>query len=437
MSRAEKIYFQLKEAIERGEYPPGSQLPSLRDQADIFACNKLTVKKAYDLLKEEGLIENSVGRGSFVTFPRETGEEAAAASAFSFRTASVHEDFFPIDEVEQVSSRLFQRYGSKLFAAAPPGGNPGCREAFSRFYRVPAEGMLIISGAQQGLDLTGRLFSHRGKDALLFEDPTYSGAINLFRPTNFVPLTEDGPDLERLEAAAREGIAAFYSMPGVHNPTGISYSPGVMEAITELSRRYDFYIIEDDYLSELKPTFPSGQQPRFVDMAPERSIYIKSLSKITAPGLRIGFLIAPEPLREELLYNKFTADVGTGSFIQYLMMGMIEEGLLAKNIDRVNAVCRKRRETMEELLSRFPFLSFIPRRWGYNIWVDSSIDPDIPAAPWALGKSFSFDPRCRNRFRLSFMGIGEDRFPAALSYLEALFTEMGERAGSSGSGGVL
>lgn len=441
MPTAETIYLQLKDAIGGGLYTPGSQLPSIRDQAERLGCNKLTVKKAYDLLKADGLIENSVGRGSFVAFPRETGEADTPSGTFSFRTASIHESFFPLQEVRELTDSLFDRYGSSLFGAAPAGGIPRCRQALAEFYRVPAERMVIISGAQQGLDLTGRLFAAQGKGEVLFEDPTYSGAINLFKPTNFVPLSEAGPDLDVLKEAARGGIAAFYTMPGVHNPTGISCPSGRMEEIAELSRRHGFYLIEDDYLSEFSPDFcpgfTSGKQLRYVDIIPERTIYIKSLSKITAPGLRIGFLVVPEPLREEFLYNKFTADVGTGSLIQYLIQGMIEEGLLAQTVEQSRRVCSLRREGVEALLSRFSFLSFTPRRPGYNIWVESSIDPDIPGAPWAPGKNFSFDPECRNTFRLSFMGICQKRFSAAMSYLEAFFSEMGDPGGASRSPGVL
>ncbi len=422
MSLVDSIADDLRKAIEEGRHAPGDRLPSLRDGAELWKCNKLTVKKAYDKLKEAGYIENSVGRGSFVKFPRRLGAEHRP---FSFQVSSIGEELFPLEAVREITETLFRDAGASLFSAAPPGGDLRCLEALSGFYRTPADRTVIISGAQQGLDLAGRLFSGPVSDTVLFEDPTYSGAVNLFRPRRFVPLGEEGPDLELLESRAKEGIEAFYAMPQIHNPTGISYSPEKMEKIASLARRHDFIVIEDDYLSEFLPGFFEERALRFLDLIPERTIYIKSLSKVTAPGIRLGILVAPGKLKEELLFSKFTSDIGTSSFMQHLVMKMVEEGVLAKSIEANRIICARRRAVIEELLSRYPFLSFTPGRPGYNIWVRSLIDPNINSAPWALGENFSYDQAHRFCFRLSFMGIPADRFPAAVDYLSGVLDGLG------------
>lgn len=427
MTLSDTIYQNLRDAILSGTLQPGDRIPSIREAARERSCNKLTVKKAYDRLRAEELIENSVGRGSFVAYPRRIGEEQGA---FSFQIASMGESFFPADQLRQRVDHLFAETGSRLFAAVPPGGDAECRRALASFYRVPAERMLIISGAQQGLDLVGRLFPHSMSDAVLFEDPTYSGALNLFRPRRFVPLGSEGPDLDQLRLQAEEGIEAFYTMPQIHNPTGISCSRKRMEEIGELAERYNFFIIEDDYLSEFLPGFFDDPPLRYLDLVPERCIHIKSLSKLTAPGVRIGFLIAPAKLREDLLFNKFTADVGTGSFMQHLLRDMIEQGLLRQSVETNRIICSRRREEVERLLASFSFLHFSRGLYGYNSWVHSDLSPLIPGAPWAKGENFSFDPRYRSFFRLSFMGLSDRRFSAGLEYLRELFLGMSrERQG--------
>lgn len=423
MSVADTLFEEFKQAIMEGRYPPGSRIPSIRETASARKCNKLTVKRAYDRLKEEGLIENSVGRGTYVRFPRrlETG-----SGVFSFQTASVGEELFLLEEAGELTENLFAEEGAALFSAAPPGGDPGFIETLSRFYRTPKERTVVISGAQQGLDLAGRLFQGPVSDSVLFEEPTYSGAINLFRPRLFVPLFERGPDLDTLTSFAEEGIDAFYTMPQIHNPTGITYDRSQMERIAELSLQYDFLIIEDDYLSEFLPDFFDDPPVRFLDLVPERTIYIKSLSKVTAPGIRLGLLVAPGHLKEELLFNKFTADIGTSTYMQKFVRAFVEKGLLEKSIRNNRRKCAVRRKAVESMLDRFPFLHYVKGGPGYNIWIRSDKDPNIPGAPWAGGDNFSFNPRHREYLRLSFMGLPDDRFTAGLEYLAKFLEGLGE-----------
>jgi 2-aminoadipate transaminase len=417
MSLSDAIFQEFRDAIDEGRYQPGDQLPSIRELAETRNCNKLTVKKAYDKLKEAGYMENSVGRGSFVSFPRRIGSQEGL---FSFQVASIGADLFPLEEVRILTDKLFRDAGTSLFSAAPPGGDPRCLDALAQFYGMPADRTVIISGAQQGLNLAGRLFSGSVSESVLFEDPTYSGAVNLFRPRRFVPLGEDGPDLQLLETHAGEGIDAFYTMPQIHNPTGISYTSAVMEKIAELAGRYNFLIIEDDYLSEFLPYFFEKRPLRFLDLLPERTIHIKSISKVTAPGIRLGLLVAPESLKEELLFSKFTSDIGTSSFMQNLVRVMVETSLLEKSIRNNRLICGQRRVEMEKLLDRFPFLSYRKGLPGYNIWVKSGIDPAVAAMPWAGGENFSFDPLHRFYFRLSFMALSDSGFASGLEYLSGV-----------------
>lgn len=428
MSIVDSIYEDFRNAVIDGRYLPGTRLPSIREAAASWNCNKVTVKKAYDRLKVAGYIENTVGKGSFVKFPKRFGEQK---DPFSFQTASIGEELFPTEETRELTNKLYREVGSSLFAAAPPGGDPACLDALSHFYRIPRDRTVVISGAQQGLDLAGRLLSRPVSESVVFEDPTYSGAINLFRPKHFIPLDKDGPDLDRIEEYAKKGMDAYYAMPQVHNPTGRSYTSTVMEKVAELGEKYNFLIVEDDYLSEFLPDFFERTPTRFLDLIPERTVYIKSLSKVTAPGIRIGLMVVPSELKEELLFSKFNTDIGTSSFMQNIVRAFIAEGILKKSLYSYRRICTERRTRLEKLLDSYPFLSYTSGRPGYNIWVHSEVDPNISDPPWAKGENFSFDPRYKSFFRLSFMSQAEQRFTVGLDYLAEILNGL-SRADSPG-----
>lgn len=190
MSLIETMVQSLRQAIEEGRYAPGDQLPSIRECAERWGCNKLTAKKAYDRLKAEGYIENSVGRGSFVKYPRRIESERGL---FPFQVASIGEDLFPLDAVRRLTGELFAEVGVSLFAAAPPGGNSRCLDALSSFYRTPRDRTVVISGAQQGLDLAGKLFPTRFRRLFSSKIPPtrepsiFSGRNALFPSLRMVP----------------------------------------------------------------------------------------------------------------------------------------------------------------------------------------------------------------------------------------------------------
>jgi DNA-binding transcriptional MocR family regulator len=221
MTLYEDIYYEIKQSIKQGRFSPGARLPSIRDIAKQRGCNKLTVKKAFDRLKANGYIENRVGSGSFVRYPEHSTPEDLRI--YPFHSAYVSAELFPTREAAGIMQDLF-REEAGLFGSGPIGGEAELIQVLSMRYRVPAATTLIISGAQQGLNLCSSLYNLKISEQMVFEDPTYSGAISVFKPTKFVPLLPDGPDLQVLKKLAVEGARFFYTMPEVHNPTGISYS---------------------------------------------------------------------------------------------------------------------------------------------------------------------------------------------------------------------
>ncbi|AOY59583.1 MULTISPECIES: PLP-dependent aminotransferase family protein [Desulfococcus] len=407
------IAAELARRIREGRYRPGERIPSIRQVAEEFGCNKLTVQKAFDALKRDGMIENVVGSGSFVRYPEKI---AMSGEVFDFRTSYISEAFFPLKTAKAIFSDLFDQERTQAFSPPPVEGDPELIEALGAFYRLPTQRMLIVSGAQQGLDLTAKVFSTNISDSILFEDPTYPGAISLFKARHFVPLETDGPDLEEFDRKLTPAIKLFYAMPAVHNPTGISYSLEKKKALVRRAERFPFYLIEDDYLSEFNPR----PDPRFIDILPEKTLYIKSLSQTTVSGVRLGAMIVPESLFDKFIYAKFMSDIASTGLLQKFATRFIREGAYARYITETHVRIQERKRRLTGLIAEHPFLSIPHDAPGYNLWVKSDRSLSLPRVPWTPGEEFSFSPIFRNFFRISFMHMDDDTFDRAVTYLRNL-----------------
>ena len=400
----------LKERITSGQYKPGERIPAIRMITSQFGVNKATVHKAFERLKNEGLIENKVGSGSYVRFPEKI---QTFAGRFDFRTDYLNELLFPYKKAQQIFNQLFVSEESSALAPTPARGDPELLQVLSQHYHVPSERMLVISGAQQGLDLVSKVFAAKISESILFEDPTYPGAISLFRARHFVRLNADGPDIDQLDMHLKGKFKLFYSMPSIHNPTGISYSREKKQAIVRRARQNRFYIIEDDYLGELKE-----DGPRFIDIDPDHTIHIKSFSQTTSAGIRLGFMVVPADLHDKFVYAKYSSDINSFGLLQKFLREFIKQGHYKRHIDNVRRLALSRRSMLEEVIEHYPFLMVEHNQNGYSLWVKSSRPISVPQSPWCRGGEFSFKPEFKNHFKLSFMNMDDETFVRGLSYLD-------------------
>jgi len=409
----QQIADDLHGRIRSGQFTPGQRIPTIRQIAAEYGCNKITVQKAFETLQRLGIIENKVGSGCYVRFPESI---LLPAGRFDFRTDYLDESLFPYKRIQSIFHHLFDTQKAKALAPAPVEGDPVLLEGLSRYYQLPQQGMLMISGAQQGLDLVAKVFSAKISDAILFEDPTYPGAISLFKARHFVALTHDGPDLEDLDRKLAEPLKLFYTMPGIHNPTGIAYSLVKKQAVVERACQNGFYIIEDDYLAELLPS-----SPRFIDLCPQRTIYIKSFAQTTLAGIRLGFMVVPENLYGKFIYAKFSSDISSFGLLQRAWYEFISRGEYARHLESVRRLADHRRRLLRRLVDRYDFLSFAHQQHGYSLWVESRRQWPMGHVPWSKGEEFSFNPRYRSYFKLAFMNMTEETFGEGLDYLAGLF----------------
>jgi DNA-binding transcriptional MocR family regulator len=418
----ERIYEDLRHSIDEGEIRPSERLPSIREVAVRYGCNKLTAQRAFDLLAAAGVVENLVGSGSFVTFPEPPAERSG-----DFSAARLSEDFFPFEAAGRLLAEILAEERGRVFSASPPRGEPGLIEALARRFNLPSSSIVVTGGGLQSLDICRRLFAGRTaggthkEPRILVEEPCFPAALSLFRPQSSLLMGHTGPDpcdfaafFSALPNGESWSAGVFYSVPDIHNPTGSRYAEVTKREIVRIARELDVWIVEDDYLSELEP---SGI-PRFVDLAPERTIWIKSLSKTTAPGIRIGAIAAPPSLVSRVEALKAEVDPGPAAWLQFLAERLLGSGLLDEELRRTAEVVRQRRVELIRLLNDFPGLSFDADTAGYNLWVTTEHEPNLAQVPWAEGRRFGFGPEMRLRFRLSFMAIGETEWPQTLKRLE-------------------
>ena len=404
----------IRDRILSGRYIPGERIPSIRQFADHFRCNKLTVHRAFETLKQEDLIEIRVGSGTYVRFPEKV---VVNRGIYDFQTDYLDESHFPYQQIQAIFNRLFTDEGAHALAPAPAEGDPGLVRVLSRFYGVSPQQMVIISGAQQGLDLVAKVFAANISDAMLFEDPTYPGAISLFKARHFVPLREDGPDLDAMEKILnRTDIRLFYAMPTVHNPTGMAYRPAKKAAIAQLALRHGFYIVEDDFLSE----FRRQSSPRFVDICPHQTIHIKSLSQTTVSGIRLGFMVVPSALYDKFLYAKFSSDIASSGLMQRSMGEFFRQGFYQAHLEKVKKTLSYRRNRLCALIDRLSHLRYSPYQVGFSLWIKSDKPQPLSPVPWRRGEDFSFKPEARDCFRLSFMHMIDAVFEDGVDYLAPL-----------------
>ena len=250
---------------------------------------------------------------------------------------------FPLRPLGQLANQL------QDVEALQYGNSEGKRPLRDRIAeRIPGasgERTLIISGSQQALDLTAKLFIMPG-DKVAVAEPTYSGAISTFQVYGAqllgVACDDEGMVLEALEQALAQGAKLIYAIPNFMNPTGVDMSLARRQAVVALARQYNVVVLEDDPYGALR--FDGEPKPNLLELAPERVIYASTFSKTLAPGLRLAWLVAPDWAWEKLVIGKQTADLQSPTYLQQLVYDLLEDDFLERQISQLCAYYRQQRD---------------------------------------------------------------------------------------------
>lgn len=365
-----QIANNIKRLIDNKDISDGEKLPTIRELSDMLSVNNVTIVNAYKKLKSDGYAFQKVGSGTYAKrkeltslFNREYSKifknilPQELEEIIDFTGETNTEIYFPINEFKSVINKVLDRDGANALIIKEPLGYYKLRETINKSFwnnKLDLDNILIVSGAQQGIDIVSKAIVNIN-DNVIVEKPTYGGALSVFkwRRANIfeVDIKEDGVDLEEFEEILKKNkISCFYTMSYFHNPTGISYSIDKKLKLLELAKKYDFYIIEDDYLSELIYDNSIIHEPLKKLDKYERVIYIKSFSKIFLPGIRLGYMVTPASFTESMQSSKINTDITTSSLMQRALELYISEGFWKEHIAYQCKEYKKKYELIKTLI---------------------------------------------------------------------------------------
>ncbi|MEZ4614170.1 MAG: PLP-dependent aminotransferase family protein [Caldilineaceae bacterium] len=466
----QQIVDQLIERIRSNQLPAGARLPTIRQLAQELGVTRVTVQNAYDGLQDEGWIEATVGRGTFVsrhpplqrtappvtaTWGRLMTADAVIADLLqihqlqgeqqgmipSLALASPDPRLFPVETLWEAMGTL-EEDGRALLCYGSPQGDIRLRFALAeslarRQINVGPEEIIVTNGLTQGLALVTQALTRPG-DRVLVEQPTYLGFLNLLRAYHLeplgVPLDEEGPSLEVLERmAVQYRPRFFYTIPTYQNPTGLCISQERRQALIEWAERHGIVLIEDDIYGRLSY---NGAPPPPIKSMDRRDavIYLTSESKVFFPGLRVGTIVAPKPLHERLLSLRRATDLCGSQLMQRLLANFLENKGEQQYLRKVLPIYRRRRDTMLAALrqSMPEGVTWTKPAGGFCIWLTM---PNVPALhdiqqaalrhgmAIAVGDVFLTEPAEHKHIRLAFSYENEETIYRCVRILGRLIAE--------------
>lgn len=447
-----QLYENMKSLIENGSIGENEKLPAIRSLSKSLGVNNVTIVNAYKLLEQKGYVYSKVGSGTFVMGSSdkykdfssddmmEQGYVKIKKDEINFSTSTPNPRFFPVDDFKEALNEVLERDGGLAFGYQESQGYLPLRESINFYLKdkgidVNIDDIHVISGAQQGIDIISKVLV-RFNDRIVVESPTYTGAMAVFksRGANIieVPMMEDGIDTKELEKVLKTfNPKLIYVMTNFQNPTGISYSQDKKLQLLYLAEKYDAYILEDEYLSELNFYRQESMPIKALD-GNNRIIYIKSFSKIFMPGIRLGFLVAPESISKAVLLAKHNTDISTSSLMQRAFDLYLRKKKWKHHIESMRDVYKNRYDCIvEELLKITPFIDFIPPKGGVHIWCKTDIDSSVLGSEAkkrgvliAPGRLFYLDERENNYFRISYAGIEDDEIIKGLEILNNVYLDL-------------
>ncbi len=265
---------------------------------------------------------------------------------------------FPVDDFAQACAAVLGNDGASSLQYAASEGYLPLRQAVADFlpWDVSPDQILITTGSQQGLDLVAKVLIDAGSRVLV-ETPTYLGALQAFTPmepdVHSVASDDEGPLVDDLAAKVGSGAdrARFmYLLPNFQNPTGRTMTEARRVALSAKAAELGLPLVEDNPYGDL--WFDQPPPLPLTARNPEGCIYLGSFSKVLAPGLRLGFLVAPHALYPKLLQAKQAADLHTPGFNQRMVAEVMKGGFLDRHVPTIRALYKQQRDAMLSAMER-------------------------------------------------------------------------------------
>lgn len=459
--KSQSLYSQLVQrleaAIKSGELTTEERLPSERDLAEQLRMSRTTIATAYRELEARGLVRSHVGRGTFVCASadpvdapfawrgkvsagiahlsndpamRQLMRDVANPNTISFTAGAPAIECFPVDEYRQLMDGVLKRSAHLALGNAPTEGQPRLRKAISNYFGAKPEHILVLSGAQQGLDLIARCLLAQG-DAVVIDRPGYVGAIQTFRlaGANLVGWDVVRADLDELEdLILRHRPKLIYTNPTFQNPTGRVLPLRERQELLKLAARYRVPIIEDD---------PYGET--YLDTAPPTSlyhldryhivIYLSTLSKNLAPGMRLGWLVASDYIVEQLTSIKQRESLFTEGIGQLVMAEFLQRGLFNDHLLSLRKEHTKKLSILTQAIDRYlpaKTLDFTQPKGGLYVWCRLGRGVEgkrllqqalLSGVAFANGEMFYSDGAGKQELRLCFSQVPGEKIEEGIRRL--------------------
>src|SRR5262245_30527342 len=385
LPRIRPLYRRIVELVERGiargALAPGVRLPPERELARSLHVSRATVVSAYRELEAKGLVRGYVGRGTFVSASsdgsvpfawrgkisataiqntdstlRDLMRHAADSRIVSLAAGEPALNIFPTEAFRAAMDDVLSQHGTMAWGHAPTEGQGLLRETLAERFGGDPGTILVIAGAQQGVDLLARCLIDRG-DAVIVDRPGYLGALQSFRSAGARLFGWDvaRADMDELEdLLLRYRPKLIYTNPTFQNPTGVTLPIRARRELIELATRYRVPIVEDETYCEL--SLGHAAPPPALNRLDEDGtvvIRVNSFSKALAPGLRLGWVGAAEPIIEQLALMKQQVDPQTANLMQFAVSRLIENGAFDKHIAALRTEHRRRRDSLAKALQKY------------------------------------------------------------------------------------
>lgn len=458
-----QVYEYILSRIKKGEWETGRKLPSIRSLAELLGVHRLTILKAYQLLKEEGHVYSRDKKGYYCKdslYLNETLEQPSIHSYiqnsnlseihreqthYKFSAAVIDPTLLPNRYLSQHAKEIFDKYPHLLGTYSPVKGDEELIAGLSAYFckydqmYIDEDSIIVTSGAQQGIDIIAKVFV-QAHDYVLIESPTYSGATDIFANRGAkllsVPITAEGFCLNELESLMKKyKPKVFYTNPTFQNPTGYTVPIEQRKQLAELAEKYQCIILEDDSFHEIY-FHESPPPPIYSYDIGGYVIYLRSFSKYMAPGLRICALVAHPYLIKWLIKGKALADNGTPLLNQKAFLFYLTSDRIRIHMEKIRIALQIRKETMEAALQNH--FTWESPSGGLNLWVRLKEDVDNSLLKKrAFASSVSYvpgyicDPHERDipYIRLSYSFLNEQEIKQGIQKLTSIYDSLSKEVG--------
>jgi GntR family transcriptional regulator of abcA and norABC len=407
----QQIYEYMKRKIINGEWTIGTKIPPQRTLAQKFKVNRSTIVTALDELTADGFIDAKVGRGTVVV--NNTWSVIAASPPPNWRNyvkAGIHQPNQSIIQAinkaeirtdiirlgtgelspellptKKMKSVFLQNTEQPLsLSYTEPKGNLYLRKMICDYLKtkgieITPPSVLIVSGGLQALQLISLGLLHR--DSTIFhETPSYLTSVNVFQSAGMslfgVPMDNEGIKTDILGRLKRQHNAALlYTIPTFHNPTGILMSENRRKQLLDICSKVRLPIIEDDVYGDLWFDQPAPKPLKAQDKQ-GLVLYMGSISKTLSPGLRIGWIVGPEPVIDRLSDIKMQTDYGSSSLSQYAVAQWLSNDLYKEHINYVRQELKIRRNLTIQILVKYfsEVATWNVPEGGFYIWLKLNVE---------------------------------------------------------------